>query len=464
MERKLSVREKALKINLDRTVYGSFAEIGAGQETAANFFKAGGASGTIAKTMSAYDMKFSDAIYGKSKRYVSEEKLVKMLDHEKGLLLERLSEQAERTRFFVFANTVEILNYHRTNQGHGWFGFRFQLQPNSDANECVIHVLMHDQDPIWQQQALGILGVNLIYGCMYIDDPDLLMTSLLDNLSSRRLEIDFFRIKGPAFEQVDNRLMALKLVKNGLTRATMFDADGTVLQPQEALYKRNTLILRGRFRPITNVNIDMLSSGVEAFCQEEGATKDNIITFSELTLNDLSGEEGISDRDFLDRVDLLGSLGQKVMITDYPKFYMLSAYISQITSGRIRVILGLGTLKKLFEEAYYDELKGGLLESFGILFRKDFKLFVYPTIDPNTGHIMNCDDLGLPDQTAHLYKHLCVNQRIINLQATNTENLEIYSNRVLEMIRTGNQEWEAMVPAKAADQIKQKLLFKFRQL
>ena len=458
-----STKEKALTTNLDRTVYGSFAEIGAGQETAANFFKVGSASGTIAKTMSAYDMKFSDAIYGKTKRYVSKEKLQYMLDHEMELLQERLPDRAESTKFFVFANTIEVLNYHRTNQGHGWMGMRFQLQPLAPVNECMIHVLLHDTEAAWQQDALGVLGVNLVYGCTHVADPVELMQSLMDNLSKDRLEIDFFRIKGPDFEKIDNRLMALKLVKNGLTHATMFDAGGTVMQPTEALYKKDVLILRGRFRPLTHVNMDMLKSGLQAFMSEEDVAADRVMLISELTLNNLIQEEDISDTDFLHRVDILESLGQKVMISDYQKYYKLATYISHITRGKIGIILGVASLQKLFDEAYYEELTGGILEAFGNLFKNNVKLYAYPSYRPDSQDIYTHAELSLPSHLTHLYNFLYETQRITGLEPINTRHLDIISDDVLDMIKNGTPGWEAMVPDKVSKAIKAKDLFEYKK-
>ena len=458
-----STKEKSLSTNLDRTIYGSFAEIGAGQETAANFFKVGSASGTIAKTMSAYDMKFSDAIYGKTKRYVSKEKLEYMLDHEMELLRERLPDRAESTKFFVFADTMETLNYHRTNQGHGWMGMRFQLQPLAPVNECVIHVLLHDTEASWQQSAIGVLGVNLVYGCTHIADPVEIMQSLMDNLSKERLEIDFFRIKGPNFKRVDNRLMALKLVKNGLTHATMFDGDGTVLQPAEALYKKDVLILRGRFRPLTHVNMDMLKSGLHAFMEEEDVEAERVVPISELTLNNLIDEENISDTDFLHRVDILESLGQKVLISDYQKYYKLASYISHITRGKIGIILGVASLQKLFDETYYEELTGGILEAFGYLFRNNVKLYAYPSYRPNTQEIYTHAELSLSPHLKHLYNFLYETQRISGLQPINTNHLDIISDDVLHMIRNGVQGWEQMVPDKVSKAIKEKELFAYQE-
>ena len=459
-----STKEKALSMNLDRSIYGSFAEIGAGQETAANFFKVGGASGTIAKTMSAYDMQFSDAIYGKTRRYVCQERVLKMLEHEMELLLERLGNRAETTKFFAFANTVETLNYHKTNQGHGWLGLRFQLEPCAPMNECVIHVLLHDNDAGLQQHVLGVLGVNLLYGCTHISDPVAIMESLVDNLPHDRLEIDFFRLKGPDFENLDNRLMALKLVKRGLTRATMFDADGTVLQPQEALYKKSLLILRGRFRPVTHVNMDMLRSGLNAFKQEKGIDEDNIVQVSELTLHNLTDGEEISDTDFLHRVDILSSLGQKVLISDYQEYFMLASYITRITKGEIGIILGVASLEKLFEESYYQDLTGGILESFGTLFKRNIKLFVYPSYRPNSHEVYTYDDLDLPDYLNNLYDYLKGTKKIVGLTPIHPEHLDIISDNVLHMIKHGTNGWEKMVPDKVSEAIKNKQLFDYQEV
>jgi nicotinic acid mononucleotide adenylyltransferase len=453
----LSTREKALKINLDQSIYGSFAEIGAGQETAAQFFKVGGSSGTIAKTMSAYDMQFSDAIYGKSKRYVSQERLLMMLHHEFNLLKERLPDRLQSTKFFVFANTVETLNFKKTNQGHGWLGLRFQLEPEKPFNECIIHVLLHDTEANWQQQTMGILGINLIYACYHIANPEELMQALQDNLSPGRLEIDYFQIKGPDFANLDNRLMALKLVRYGLSRATMFDADGTVLQPADALYKKHVLLLRGRFRPVTLVHMDMLKAAQDAFAKE---IKDELmVTFAELTLHNLSAEEGISDRDFLQRIDLLSSLGLKVMISDYQKYYMLADYIALLTHRKVRIVMGVDSMFKIFDESHYKELNGGLLESFGKLFKNNVKIMIYPGIKDNK--LATCDDIKLPAQKQPLYKYLCQNNNIDKLNALNIDHLNIFSDKVLQMIRENKNGWQKYLPEKIAKTIAENKLFDY---
>jgi hypothetical protein len=467
--RKPTTKEKALAINLDPKIYGSFAEIGAGQETAANFFKAGGASGTIAKTMSAYDMAFSDAIYGveESGRYVCEPRLIKMLHKEYRLLGERLPKRAPDTRFFAFANTVEALNYRRTNQGHGWLGVRFQLRPMSPPNECVIHVQMHDNDALLQQQALGVIGVNLLYGCYFhAERPEELLNSLLDGLDRVRIEIDFFRLSGPDFPHIDNRLFSLKLVKNGLTSATMFGPDGGVLLPADTLYKRNILVLRGRFRPPTHVNLDMLRSGYRQFLKDAEVDADRLVVLSELTLNNLLSQDGhdIDEKDFLDRVDILCSMGQTVMISDYQEYFKLISFLSKYTRNkRIGVILGINNLMSIFDERYYAFLKGGILESFGILFGSNVKMFVYPSLNEYTGELNTCKTAAstFPPNLIDLYEYLVVNNKIEDIEGVDEDLLHIVSDNVLAMIKSGEDGWEHFVPPLVEQAIKEQHLFNY---
>ena len=283
-ERRLTTEEKALKINLTSDIYGCFAEIGAGQEVAANFFKAGGSSGTIAHTQSAYDMKVSDSMYGAASRYVCEERLNTMLSTEYDTMKKRLPEKFKESRFFAFCNTVESLNYHKSNQGHGWVGIRFQLGLEEEPNEVILHIKMHDISHKAQQESLGILGVNLIHAC-YFHNLDLneFLKNLVHRIPRDRIEVDMLRISGPRFENVDNRIIALNLVKKGMTDATMFDLDGHVLQPATALYKKNILLMRGRFRPVTKVHIDMIEKGKEQFLLEESVNEEKLSVVFELT-------------------------------------------------------------------------------------------------------------------------------------------------------------------------------------
>jgi hypothetical protein len=463
--RKLTTQEKALRINLRKDIYGSFAEIGAGQEVAANFFKAGGASGTIAKTISAYDMKFSDAIYGYCERYVCEPRLIKMLDHEFDLLSERLPHRIEDTRFFAFADTVEVLNFERTNQAHGWIGLRFQLNPKGDYNDCVIHVKMHDNDPLQQQYALGVVGVNMIYATMFYTDPEEILMSLLDGLAGKRIEIDMFRITGPDFKHVDNRLMALKLVKNGFTKAAMFGANGQVMQPSDELYKKNVLVLRGRFRPPTHVNVDMLLAARRHFKREPDVERSNIVVLTELTLNDLSADGTIDEKDFLYRADIICSLGQNVLISNYFEYYRLVDYLSRITRGKkIGIILGIHALQKVFDEKTYSNTRGGILECFASLFGTNVKLYIYPALSKDSSTVMTLENFeaDLPDNLKNLFRYLIDNNKLENIGDANVKNLHIVSDNVLEMIRKGENGWEKYVPHKVAEAIKDRGLFDFK--
>ncbi len=462
--KKLTTQEKALQINLSKTIYGSFAEIGAGQEVAASFFKVGGASGTVAKTISAYDMKFSDAIYGVCDRYVCEERLISMLDKEYSLLLERLPHRAETVRFFSLADTVEILNYERTNQGHGWIGLRFQTYSMGPFNDCVAHLKMHDNDQLQQQFAVGIVGVNMLYACMFLSDPEQIMMSLLDGLTTRRIEIDMLRISGPDFKHVDNRLMAMKLVKNGLTKAAMFGPDGTVMQPSEALYKKNVLVLRGRFRPVTHVNVDMLLTSRRQFKSEPDVDRAKMVVLTELTLNDLGADGNIDEKDFLHRADIICSLGQTVLISNYFEYFRLVDYLSKTTKGKkMGMILGIYALQKVFEEKTYGNLRGGLLESFGTLFGNNIKLYIYPAWKKDSHELFTLKDFeaSLPENTKDLFRYLMKNGKLEDIRDANVSNLHIISDNVLAMIRKGEIGWEKFVPHKVESAIKEHGLFDY---
>jgi hypothetical protein len=461
----LTTKEKALRINLDPRWYGSFAEIGAGQEIADHFFKAGGASGTIAKTMSAYDMQFSDAIYGKSRRYVSQERLLTMLGHEYQLLHERLGARAERSCFFAIANTVEALNFRKTNRGHGWMGVRFQAEPGGPTQDVVLHVVLKDPEGIWQQEALGIIGVNLLFACFYhATDTDTFLKVLLEGLSTDRIEVDACQMSGPAFAQVDNRLLSLKLVKTGMTSVAMFGPDGQVLHPSDVLYKKNLLVLRGRFRPVTLVNEDMLRVGVEQFLEEDDVAPDNMIVLTELTLRNLTADGRIDDRDFLDRADILGSLGHTVLISSYQEYYKLVSYFGHYTRERkIGIVAGVYNVEQIFDPQYYQDLRGGILEAFGILFGSNVKLFVYPSYIDYSQEIYRCSNLQLPEHLQHLFQFLFATNKLEDLEDANPALLHITSDEVLERIRSGKAGWEVMVPPKVAEMIRGRSLFGYRE-
>ena len=462
----LGTKQKALAINLDPQIYGSFAEIGAGQDVAANFFKAGASSGTIAKTMSAYDMTFSDAIYGAQqlRRYVSEPRLISMLDHEYGLLIERLAEQrGNTTTFFAFSGTFSALNYYKTNEGHGWMGVRFQLEPNGILHDVVIHVKLLDNDNNLQQQAVGVLGVNLIYACFYYHtNPHVFLMSLMDNLSKDRIQIDMIRFEGPNFSKVDNRLMSLYLVRYGFSDAAVFGPDGKNQQPSEVLYKKHIVVIRGRFRPIINVHLDMLRTGVKQFMQEPDVDKANVMVITELTLQSLKERNAdeaaeIDEKDFLDRVDILCSLGQTVLISNFHEYYKLVAYLSKITKLKLGVVLGYPNLEYIFSEEHYQDLPGGILESFATLFSRKVKLFIYPTL--RDGVIWNCLRFYPPPHLIDLYRYLITNNKIEDIRHYNENNLNVQTDKVLQLIKQGAEGWEDYVPAEVVTMIKDRRLF-----
>ncbi len=460
-KKKLTTKEKALQLNLDTKIYGTVAEIGGGQEVAAYFFKAGAASGTIAKTMSAYDMTFSDAIYGKCDRYVSQEKLLLMLDREYSLLDQRLTNRAKKTTFFAFANTVEVINYNRSNIGHGWMGLRFQRHPNAEPNECIIHVSLKDRDAEWQQQVLGIVGVNLIHSCYTYNTPEEIIDSLVDNVRKDRLEIDMFCISGPDFHHVDNRLMTLKLVKNGLTKVAMFGPDKNVILPSDIIYRKNAIVLRGRFRPVTHVNVDMMITGMRAFKKELDNAED-IVSVVEITLKDLTLAGELDEQDYLDRVDLLCSLGQNVMISNYQEHYKLAGYLSQFIKDKtLGIVIGLNNLAQIFDEKYYQNLDGGILESFARLFGSNVKLFVYPILDSATGKIKTGNDFTPDRHLISLFYYFIENHKILSIPDAKTDNLHIISDQVLELIENDTDGWEKLVPNRVAEAIKSNHLFNY---
>ena len=460
----LDTHQKALSINLDTTKYGTIAEIGAGQETARWFFRVGGAAGTIAKAMSAYDMKFSDAIYGRCGRYVSRDRLQSMLDHEYALLLERLGEaRGNDCAFFAFANTVAAYSFTQKTNGHGWLGIRFQRRAQESASQIDLHVQLKSQENVQDQETLGLLGVNLIYGALYLhENPEALITSLLDQLSTDLLEIDMIDLDGPAFAQVDNRLMALRLVQRRLTSAAMFRADGKVVQPADLLYKKAVLVERSRFRPPTNLTMQLLDCAYQAFCRESEVKPEDVVVLSEMTLHNLAQGDDINAADFLDRAEILCALGKHVMISDYGAFYRLAAYLFRHTRMPIGVALGVPTLEQIFDERYYRHLDGGILEAFGRLFRNDLRLYVCPALDQHNGGLTTVHNLRVAPNLRHLYQHLLDNRYIRELTAIDNADLGIFSHVVLEKIRAGDPQWEAMVPDKVAGIIKDKGLFNYR--
>ena len=448
---------KALEINLDPRRYGTFAEIGAGQEVVRWFFRVGGAAGTIAKSMSAYDMAVSDAIYGRAERYVCRQRLEAMLAHEQKLNIDRLSSaRGASTAFFAFADTVSARNFQGTNECHGWMGVKFQSRPGDLESQIVLHVRMLDTENALQQEALGILGVNLLYGAFFLyPDPEVLIESLLDGLTTHRIAIDMIELSGIEFRQVDNRLMSLKLVQLGLSGAAMFDPRGTVLQPSEVLYKKNVLVERGSFRPVCRVNIDMMKCARESFARDLGENGGEIVELMELTMRNLREVGGEVDRaDFLARADMLAASGKTVLISDYFEYYRLAAHLAQHTKGKIAITMGAGSLLDLFDDKYYGALEGGILESFGRLFKNELRLYIYPLLDGKTGALRTAQTLEVAPHLRKLYGHLLDNGFIRQLENVDEDCLRIFSRDALRKLRTGDQSWEAMVPPEVALVIK----------
>jgi len=443
----LTTHQKAVRINLDNTKYGTFAEIGAGQEVARWFFRVGGAAGTIAKSISAYDMTVSDALYGACGRYVSRQRLETMLDHEYRTMTEHLAAQrGDTSRFFVFADTVAAKSYTRKDNCHGWMGVRFQTTPGSEPSQILIHVSLLDRETVLQQEATGILGVNLIHSALYEAGPDELVRHLHDDLSGERVEVDLIEFSGAAFARVDNRLMSLELVRCGLSSAAMFTPGGKVVQPAEAFHKRPVLLLRGSFRPVTNVTVDMLSHALGQFQREPGGPEGDVLVVTEMTLNNLLEGDAIDNRDFLDRVDILRTLGHPVLITSFGEFYRLANFLQRHTTQPIGLVMGVPTLREIFEERYYADLAGGILESFGRLFKNDLRLYAYPLLDPATGAVVTSDDLRVAPNLQHLYKYLVDNRQIRPIQGYNPDYLGILSREVLREMREGDPTWVHQVP------------------
>ncbi len=451
--------EKALSINLDDKRYGTFAEIGAGQEVVRWFFRAGAAAGTIAKSISAYDMTVSDAIYGECDRYVCRERLEAMLEHELQLNSDRLkTKRGDQTAFFSFADTVAARGFRKAGECHGWIGVAFQTHPRDEQSRIILHVRMLDSEATQQQEALGIVGVNLLYGAFFLHhDPDLLLESLLDGLSTDRIEIDMIEFSGIEFRSVDNRVMSLRLVQLGLSDAAMFGADGGVLQPSEALRKKPVVLERGSFRPVTHVNVDMIERAAKSFSEiHEGSEPLQIM---EITMSNLMAQGDIDLVDFLARADVLAAAGYTVLISDYSRFYRLAGYLRRLTDCPIGVVLGAGSVQELFDPKYYEDLGGGVLESIGRLFQDQLRLFVYPLQKSPEAELTTAGNLPVPPQVRGLYQHLVDNRLIQPLEPSRKENLAIFSRDVLKLLADGDESWAEMVPDEVAEVIRTRGFF-----
>ncbi len=457
----LSAAQKALRTNLNPNIYGSFAEIGAGQETVRHFFRAGGASGTIAKAMSAYDKEFSDAIYGQEDagRYVTENRLRKMLNHEYQLLHERISRDTSPDKcFFAFANTVATINFAKTFKGHGWLGVRYQTHPDREANEVIVHVRLHEDNPKYQQETIGAMGVNLIYAAYNLyEEPKSFLLSLYDGIDRTAIEVDLINFSGPDFDHIDNRLMSLQLIKNGFTDAVIFGPEGKNLLPAELLYKKNILAMRGSFRPVTRVNMDMIKKGYKQFIKSKNVQKDDAVVLFEITLNNLLADGKLDEQDFLDRADILCSIGQTVLISNYQEYYRLVDYFAGFTKKRIGLIMGIPSLQEIFDDKYYEHLTGGILEAMGRLFSKSLVIYAYPFRGETS--ITTVSDIVVNDLFKNIFDYLKQARRVRDIEDFDPDILSIWSREVLHKIRSGETGWEESLPTYVDKIIKEKGLF-----
>ena len=458
----LDTRQKALRLNLDPRWYGTFAEIGAGQEVVRWFFQVGGAAGTIAKSISAYDMTVSDAIYGKADRYVSRIRLESMLKREFDLDVQRLTtKRGNSTCFFSFADTVAARSFKGGNECHGWMGVMFQHEPLAKPSRIILHVRMLDADALLQAEALGVVGVNLLHGAAFLhQNPEALLNSLLDQLSVNRIEINLIEFSGEAFRTVDNRLMSLKLVQLGLSGAAMFGPDGAVLQPSEALYKKAVLVERGSFHPVTKVHIDMLDQAAKRFRNDPDLEDKPIVELAEITMrNLLSDQPNVDPRNFLHRADTLAACGKTVLVSDFSEYFRLAEYLRKITQEPIGLALSSTRVMNLFDEKFYSRLPGGILEAFGRLLKHQIRLFVYPAINRATETITSVDNLHVGTELQPLYDYLRNRGSLLHVEPSDPALLRIFPSEVIRSIRDGSPDWKTMVPPSVADRIIRDRLF-----
>ena len=415
--------------------------------------------------MSAYDKSFSDSIYGKedNSRYVTQNRLDKMLSHEMNLLEKRISRDEYPNKFFfVYANTVATIDFVKKFKGHGWMGIRFQTDPNDDYSEIKLHLRFHQNEAKLQQESLGIMGVNLIYGAFYKhNEPLKLMKYLYDHIDDQSIEIDTINFSGPLFKDVDNRLISLELVRLGMTDAVVFDETGTNVLPAQVLYKKNILTLRGSYRPITKVNEEMFKKSLEAFLEEKGVKKENTIVLLEITLSNLRSTGDIDDSDYLDRAKLLCSLGHMVMISNFSEYYKLVKYLTRYTKKQLGLTMGVTNLIEIFDEKYYDGVKGGILEAFGNIFKNNMKIYLYPVLDKEKGDVIDSTNLKLEDNMKEFYKYFKVNDKIRDLEF-NKDYLNIFSKDVLKQIKNNTPGWEDKLPEGVSDLIIKKKMFGYK--
>ncbi len=448
-ERETSTYNKALKINLDASKYGTFAEIGAGQGVADWFFQASATAGTIAKSISAYDMTMSDEIYGKCKRYVSRERMKSMLKYEFDILEERLSEsRGDKSTFFSYCNTIRARGYKDNGECHGWMGVRLQLKPHGPPCDILCHVRLLDEENIDQMKAIGIIGVNLIYASFYHrDNIENFVESLIDGLDRSKVEVDLLKFLGEDFHYVDNRICSLQLVQSGLTDAAMFTPEGEVVQPAEALYKRPIALLRGSFDPVTNLHLDMMEQTKKKFFERlDAEQQERYMGICEISTNNLLRGDEIDHVNFIDRADALQAMGKMVLISRCPEFHKIAGYLNRYTNQPVAFSLSIGLLNELFKEKWSENLSGGILESFGRLFKSQLGLYVYPWKNRKTGEVVTAEVFETDENLRHLYLYFRANGMIQDVGCSDESLLDFTSRDINKMIESGDEEWKKMVP------------------
>ncbi|GHP05840.1 hypothetical protein PPROV_000458700 [Pycnococcus provasolii] len=513
--------EKALAINLRNakervlnstdadepwTNYGTFAEIGAAQEVARWFFRVGGAAGTVAKSVSAYDMTISDTQYGAAKRYVTMERVQSMLEYEYlQCQLPLQTQRGSKTAFFAFADTIAARSYRGDNEQHGWLGLKFQTEPGSTPSRIIIHIRLLDNTAELQQEATGVLGVNLLHSCFTLlkgeDGPtpavlDEFLASLMDDLGTwddgnQRIQIDLMKFEGPAFAGVDERAVALRLVERKICEATVFDTDGRVRLPSDMFYKKNVLVLRGLFRPFTKLHEDMISAAsAEFFCEEEGNPSRTIyestkngqdeevcylrdasqvlleISTADITHNgdslDWTTSLGLDEKKFLNRLDAVLATGHPVMLSNFFEYFRVAQYLQQAIGkgkGHLAIVLGVPAIKSLFDEQYYKTLSGGILENFGRMARADLSMYLYPTVDEKD-NVITANTLELTEEVDDLYQFLLKRKVIRPVEFFDKALLAKFgsqsaSKKVSDMVESGDDAWMEYMPGKVVDYIKE---------
>jgi hypothetical protein len=435
---KLDTHQKALNINLDPTTFGSFAEIGAGQEVVRWFLVVGGASGTVAKSISAYDKEVSDDLYGRGSRYVSRERLEAMLESEWAQLLNQLTKtRGSQTRFFCFLDTISARDYAGTNEPHGWVGLRFQVQPGGVLNDVLLHINMRDASNVLQQEAIGILGVNLIYAALYqLQNKE----SFLENVAQdveKRIEIDYVDVRGPAFQSWEQRALLIHAVHTALAQAVCFPSNGSPLPPMEVLHKRAVVLAPGSFKhvdpPDAKTHEQMLAAAIEQLRREIIEEKLAPVGFFCIPATSLvAGDPPPRIEDLLERIDALRACGGDVLLFRERELYTMTDYVNRYTKEHVRFVVGLSLLIRVFEDRY-SKLIGSFLEALSRLFAQNVRIYAYPMTSRDlrqsiqtasatdwqwteTNGWVSASQLRLRTPVGHLYEYILASNFLIPMQ------------------------------------------------